>query len=50
MDCIKDEPKEEQGQPEGGCAMTPINVTTIDLTVTTASDIMALDNTDDFYV
>ena len=44
VNCIKDGTQEDQRQPKGGGIMTPKNVTTIYLTVTTASDLVSVDN------
>ena len=42
-----DEYQEYQGQPEEGGIISPKNGSTIDLTVTSASDIISVDNTND---
>ena len=46
VDLIKYEFHEGQVKPKVGVVMTPQNGTTIDLTVTTASVPMSMDNTD----
>ena len=46
---IEDESKEGRGIPEEGSVMTPQNGTTIDLTTTTASDTISVDNADNKY-
>ena len=47
VDCTEDEFQEYKGQPEGSGVMYPQNGTTIDLTATSESDRMSLDNIDD---
>ena len=47
---IEDKSKEYQEQPEGGGVVSPKNGTTIDINVTTVSDPMSVDNTNDIYV
>ena len=48
IDCIEYESQKYKGHPEGGGFMSPKIGTTIFLTVTTASDPIPVDNTDDF--
>ena len=45
-----DESQEYHGQHETFCVMYPQNGTTIDITVTSASDTMSVDNTEDVLV
>ena len=44
---MEDKSQEDQGKSEVGGVVTLKNSTTIDLTVTTAPDMMSLYNTDD---
>ena len=47
VDCIEEGYLRYQGKPEGCGDMTPRNVTTINLSVTTSYVLMSEDNTDD---
>ena len=47
VNCMEDKSQEDQGKSEVGGVVTLKNSTTIDLTVTTAPDMMSLYNTDD---